>query len=174
LIAVAEQTPRDGIREHLGADGKLRNQHMIRESEAFQIFSWCRQRARTSCLPLPIGVDHTEYVRDVLAHTQDVLCRADREINSVERKDNILKYLFTELAELTSSLLDDCSRFDRLEPPTTERTGVFRRTEAEQDVVRTDTVEMNWRRALAFDASTSFRRLIQIERVLNQSRVDLK
>jgi hypothetical protein len=146
--------------------GIWRNDHRVREVEAFQVFSWCRERARAAHLPLPVGVSSFDYAQETARSTTQFLAEVDAGLGVTDLPVIGLEELFSDVANLTNRLLDDCSRFDKNDPPSTERTGMFR-CEGNPRSLRHDTVAMNWRRAFAFDASIAFRRLVRIERKLN-------
>lgn len=176
LLAVAVETPSTEDNLVTGANGKKRNQHGIREHEAFDLFRHCRQLAKdaTSVKEMPVGITADNYAKKVRRKFVKIYRRASSELRSPTLTVESLENIFSRLAELTTDLLDDCSRFATNEFPTVSRRArIARRRDSDNHA--TNHLEyfdciVNRRRAFAIDASKAFKQLIRIERTLRKLR----
>lgn len=168
LLAAAAQTGKDQPKIHKGADGKLRNDKMVYEGDAFQVFSWCRARAIRYESPLPHGSTATDFYQSVERQSIEVFAHAQQILSKNEAAPADVSQAFDRTADLVVFLLDATSRFDRHEQPIAERSGIFRSRDKDR-ALNSDTKPLNRRRICAFDASHAFKVLIQLERRLSDS-----
>lgn len=163
LLAASQKYSPKEPGKYKGVDGKLRNDRQIFEADAFQIFSWTRNRALRYEQPLPFGMDGAAYYDTVQGRFLETTSRVKAALKKSQSSHEELRFLFGELDELTGFLLSSASRFPKDGAPSHLRTGRFRRN----DVSTVKSEFLNDARACSFDATTTFKLMMSVSRCLD-------